>query len=128
MCTTPFWGVASAIACSYFAYLAFMHLRDGEWTWFHDWESILTGGVWIVLILGLISETSCWRERRFFILLLENFSIAFVLALWKSATLRVMRNAREISFALWLLSILASLPTLRMPGAGPAGWRQKEDA
>ena len=127
MCTTPFWGVAAAIGCSYFAYLAYAHLRDGELTWFHDWESILTGGVWIVLILGLIAETSCWRERTFFLLLLANFSIALVLALWESAPMNVRRSAREISLALWLLSIVASLATLHMHGPASAGGSQKEN-
>ncbi len=121
MCGTPFWGVAAAIGCSYFAYLAYAHLRDGEVAWSHDWESSLTGGVWIILILGLVSETNCWRERMLFVLLLANFSMAFGMAFWKSAPMGVMRSAREISLALWLLSILASLRTLRTPGGRRGG-------
>ena len=119
MCTTPFWGIAGAIGCVYLAYVAYAHLRDGEVLWSHDWESVLTGAVWIILIIGLLSETRCWRERAFFGLLLANFTLAFVLALWKAAPDEVMRGARGMSLALWILAAVASLRTLRAPASPP---------
>jgi hypothetical protein len=125
MCATPFWGIAGAIACSYFAYLAYVHVRDGEIGWYHDWQTILTSTVWMALIVGLLSETNCWRERTFFVLLLTNFGIVFGLAFWKLAPMSEMRTAREISLALWLLSVLASLSTLR-GNTGRAGSNPSE--
>jgi hypothetical protein len=115
MCTTPFWGVAGALGCAYFAYLSYSRLRDLDFSWSHDWQSVLTGGVWILLLLGLIAETRCWRERTFFGLLFVNFSIAFALALWKRAPFDLMRQARKTTLALWILAMLASLLTLRPP-------------
>jgi hypothetical protein len=119
MCATPFWGVVSAIACAYFAYAAYAHVRDGDVAWSHDWESVLTAGVWIVLIVGLISETRCRRERIVFGFLLANFTLAFSLAIWQTPPVHVMWSAREISLTLWILAALASLRTLRTPAAPP---------
>jgi hypothetical protein len=118
MCTTRFWGIAGALACAYFAYLAYAHVRDADYSWSHDWESVFTGGVWVLLLIGLLSETRCWRERAFFGLLMLNFTLAFVLSVWKAAPDGTMRTAREISLVLWLLAALASLLTLRTPREG----------
>ena len=113
MCTTPFWGVAASLTCAYFAYLSYARWRDLDFSWSHDWESVLTGGVWLLLLLGLISETRCWRERTFFGLLLVNFAIAFSLALWRQAPGALMREARKTTLVIWVLALLASLMTLR---------------
>lgn len=115
MCTTRFWGVAAALGCAYFAYLSYSRWRELDFSWSHDWESILSGAVWILLLLGLISETRCWRERTFFGLLLVNFAIAFTFTLWTHAPGELMREARKITLAIWLLALLASLMTLRAP-------------
>lgn len=120
MCGTGAWGVAGALGSFYFAYLAYTHLRDGEYGWAHDWESVLAGAVWILLIVGLISEVRCWRENVFFGLLLTNFTLAFCLAVWKAAPENAMRMGREISLVLWILAGLASLLTLNNPGASGA--------
>lgn len=115
MCTTPFWGVAASLGCAYFAYLSYARWRDLDYSWSHDWQSVLSGGVWIVLLLGLVTETRCWRERSFFGLLLVNFSIAFALAVWKQAPADLMRQARKTTLVIWVLALLASLMTLRTP-------------
>lgn len=115
MCRTPFWGLAASLVCAYFAYLSYARWRDLDFSWSHDWESALTGAVWLLLLVGLISETRCWRERTFFGLLLVNFSIAFALALWRQAPGDLMRQARKITLIVWLLALVASLMTLRTP-------------
>jgi len=89
MCGMPLWGIAAAILCSYLAYVSYAHVRQGEFTWSHDILSIVTYGVWVVLIAGLISETSCLRERLFFVLVFPNFSLGFVLAVWADAPLEM---------------------------------------
>ncbi len=127
MCTTPFWGVAGALACGYFSYVAYAHLRDGDFPWWHDWESILTAGIWILLILGLLSETRCWRERTFFGLLFLNFTMAFGFAVWKTAPISTMRGGRQIALGLWVASGLASLLTLATPRERGALPVQKEN-
>jgi hypothetical protein len=116
MCGTPFWGVAAAIACAYFSYLSYSRLRNGDFTWVHDGWSVLTYGVWIALILGVLSEVRCWRERILFGLVLVNFTLGFTLSAWATAPLAAVREAREISLALWALAAVASLMTLRSPG------------
>src|SRR5260370_5665069 len=77
MCGTPFWGVAGAAGCAYLSYLSYSRLRDADFSWAHDWQSILTGAVWIVLIAGLLSETRCWREGIFFWVVFVNFTLLF---------------------------------------------------
>jgi hypothetical protein len=115
MCKTPFWGAAGSAGCAYFAYLSYARWRDLDFSWPHDWESILTGTVWILLLLGLMNETRCWRERTFFGLLLVNFAIALTLTLWKSAPGDLLLQARKTTLVLWLLALVASLMTLRAP-------------
>jgi hypothetical protein len=115
MCTTPFWGIAGAVACAYFSYLAYARLRDGEFSWSHEWESIAASAIWVVLMVALLSETCCWRERTFFGLLLLNFTLAFTLGAWQTAPIAAGRDARKISLVLWLMATLASLLTVPTP-------------
>lgn len=115
MCGTPFWGVAAATACVYFAYSAFAQLRTDNFYWQHGWWTLVTWIIWILLIAGLLLETRCWRERIFFGLLLLNFLLGFTLTAWNSAPSATVRYARQISFALWTLSALASLLTVTRP-------------
>jgi hypothetical protein len=118
MCGTPFWGVASAVACAYFGYLAYSRLRDGDFAWQHEWWTVLTWAVWIVLLAGLLSETRCWRERAFFGLLFLNFLLGLVLAAWRTAPASTIREAREVSLGLWIFSVVASLTTVSRPTEG----------
>jgi len=115
MCRSWFWGIAGAVACAYFAYLAYIRLRDADFFWSHDLWSLLTSAVWIMLVLGLISETRCWRERVFFGLVLLNLAAGFAFSLWTTAPLNYARDSRDVSFVLWILAALASLMTLAHP-------------
>ncbi len=115
MCRSRFWGIVGAMTCAYFSYLAYARLRDADFFWSHDLWSLLTSAVWIVLVLGLISETRCWRERIFFGLVLLNLAAGFAFSLWTAAPLNYARDSRDVSFLLWILAALASLMTLAHP-------------
>ena len=119
MCGVRFWGVAGALGCGYLAYLSFSRLRSGDFSWSHDWQSLLTGAVWIVLIVALLSETRCWRERIFFGLVFINFTLWFVLSAWAAAPDSDVRELRQVSFGLWILAAVASLMTT--VGSKPSG-------
>src|SRR5262249_29829657 len=112
MCGTPFWGIAAAAACAYFAYSAYTQLRTDDFYWQHGWWTLITWIIWILLIAGLLFETRCWRERTFFGLLLLNFLVGFTFAAGSSASPAMVRYARKISLVLWTLSVLASLLTV----------------
>jgi hypothetical protein len=109
MCGTPVWGIAGVLACSYLAYLSYNHLRLAEFDWSHDALSILTYAVWVLLMAGLLSETRCWRERIFFGLVLTNFILGFVLAMWGAAPIQAVRDVRMISAGLWAAAALVSV-------------------
>jgi dipeptide/tripeptide permease len=119
MCGTPFWGIAASAACSYFAYSSYSQIADGNFYWQHGWWIVITWAIWLLLIMGLISETRCWRERIFFGLMLLNFSLGFVLAAWSTASFPTIRVGRQISLVLWVLAALASLRTVTSTGSGP---------
>jgi hypothetical protein len=116
MCGMPLWGIAGAMVCSYLAYVSYVHVRQGEFSWSHDLLSIVTYAVWVVLIAGLISETRCLRERLFFVLVFANFTLGFVLAVWADAPFEMVRKVREISSGLWALAAIASLVVALSPG------------
>ena len=120
MCGMPLWGIAAAMVCSYLAYVSYAHVRQGEFSWSHDFLSIVTYAVWVILIAGLISETRCLRERLFFVLVFANFTLGFVLAVWADAPLEMVRKVREISSGLWALAAIASLVVALSPGSSPA--------
>ena len=115
MCGSRFWGFVGAIVCGYFAYLGYARLRDTDFSWSHDLWALLTSVVWIVLVLGLISETLCWRERVFFGLVLVNLTMGLTFALWTATPLNYARDSRDVSFVLWILAALSSLMTLAHP-------------
>ena len=112
MCRNRFWGVVGLIACVYFAYGAYIHIRDADLLWPHNWWSTLTYVVWGVLVLGLLTETRCWRERVFFGLVFLDLAVGLAFLLWSGAPLNYSREAREAVFYLWILAALASLTTL----------------
>lgn len=113
MCATRFWGVAGAVGCGYFAYLAYSSLREADYSVSHDSWELLTYSVWIVLALGLISEVRCRRERIFFGLVLLNLTLGFVLTAWPSVPATEVRAARRIESAIWILAAFASLWTAK---------------
>jgi hypothetical protein len=115
MCRHRFWGVVGAGASIYFAYLAYVHIRDADLLWSHNWWSTMTYAVWVVLVFGLLSETRCWRERIFFGLVFLDLAIGLGFLLWSGAPLNYSRDAREAVFYLWILAGLAGLTTLARP-------------
>jgi hypothetical protein len=118
MCGIPIWGIAGVLGCSYLAYLSYNHVRRGEFDWPHDGWTIATYAVWVLLMAGLTSETRCWRERFFFVLVLANFTLGFVLAIWAAAPREAVRGVRIISSALWSLAALVSLTVTFSSGPG----------
>lgn len=119
MCGIPFWGIAAAAACAYFAYSAFSQLREGDFYWQHGSWTLITWIIWILLIAGLQVETRCWRERIFFGLLLLNFLLGFALAAWTTASASMIRHGRQVSLVLWVLSGLASFSTVTASTPAP---------
>ncbi len=111
MCGTAFWGIAGAAASVYFSYLSYSHLRSQDYFWVHDWWTVLTYAIWMVLIGGLLTETRCWRERIFFGLALLNFVLGFAVSAWSSAPEQAVRQLRIASTVLWALAAVASLTT-----------------
>jgi hypothetical protein len=61
---------------------------------------------------GLTLEVQCWRERVLFVLVLANFAMGFVVAIWTRATLNDVRNLRIASSIVWGLAALVSLSTV----------------
>ena len=114
MCNSRFWGVVGSGASAYFAYLTYVRLRDADLLWSHDWWSLLMYSVWVALVLGLLSETRCWRERIFFGLVLLDLATGLVFSVW-NAPLNYAREAREASLTVWCLALAASLMTLANP-------------
>ena len=99
--------------CAFLAHSAFVGLRDGDFDFAGGWWMVLTWAVWVVFAAGLISETRCWREGLFFVLLLIALVIGLVFSAWTTARPATIRHAREVSVALWSLAALVSLTTIR---------------
>jgi hypothetical protein len=122
MCGTAFWGVAGALASAYFSYLSYAHLSTGDYSWANNWWTVLTYAIWVILIAGLLTETRCWRERIFFVLVLITFLLGFTFSAWPSAPAHAVRQLRMASTVLWALAAVASLTTVFGPrpktGAG----------
>jgi hypothetical protein len=118
MCGTALWGVAGAAMSAYFSYLSYSHLRAEDYSWPHTWWTLLTYVVWIVLIAGLLTETSCWRERIVFGLVLITFLLGFGFSAWSGAPESAVRQLRMASTVLWALAAVASLRTVRGRKAG----------
>jgi hypothetical protein len=120
MCGQLLWGIAGALGCSYLFYLSWNHVRREEFDWPHDGWSILTYGIWVVLMSGLLNETRCWRERIFFGLVLTNFVLGFALVMWGAAPNDVVREVRIVSVVLWSLAAAASVVVVFSGGTPPA--------
>ena len=118
MCGQPIWGIAGVLSCSYLAYLSWSHVHREEFDWPHDVWSMVTYAVWVLLMAGLMSETRCLRERVFFALVLANFTLGFVLAIWEAAPLEAVRGVRIISSGLWGLAALVSVVVAFSSGQG----------
>lgn len=109
MCGIRIWGLAGALACSHLAYLSYAHVQRGKFDWPHDAWSVVTYGVWMLFMAGLIRETRCRRERAFFALVLTNFAVGFVFVVWRNASAATVRRMRIGTAGLWAVAALASL-------------------
>jgi len=112
MCRTSLWGLMGFAACAYFAWLSFQHVLRTEFDWPHDAWTAATYAVWIVLLVGLMLDTRCFRERLFFGLLVANFVSGFLLTLWQKVPPSDVRSARLGTGVFWSLAALASLSTM----------------
>lgn len=112
MCRATAWGIMGFLACSYFAWISFSHILHGVYDWPHDGWTAATYVVWIVLLVGLMMDTHCLRERIFFGVLVVNFVIGFGLTVWRTVPSAQVHNARIGTGALWAAAALVSLTTM----------------
>jgi hypothetical protein len=96
MCGSKLWTVVAFLSCAYFTKIATGRLSLGPIAWSHDNVDIATHLVWVVFLVGLLSETRCWKEWIFFSLVLINFGLAAVM------------KSRELSAAVWGLAAVIS--------------------
>jgi len=109
ICGIPLWGLAGTLACGYLARLSYLHVQHGHYQWRHDGWTIVTYGVWVLLLAGLMIETRCWPERVFFGLVGLNFIVGFVMAVWANFSPRAGMQAREVACVVWALAAVVSL-------------------
>lgn len=108
ICGSKLWSLVGLIGCGYLAKVAASRIH-GEWAWSHDPWEVATHLIWMLFMIGLITETRCWKERLFFALVLTNFTFAFAMGLWAGAPGSVVRETRLISAAAWAAAALVSL-------------------
>ena len=113
MCRAAPWGIMGFLACAYFTWISFSHVVRAEYDWPHDGWTAATYVVWIVLLIGLMLDTHCLRERIFFGVLVLNFVAGFGLTLWRAVSPAQVHNARIGTGGLWAVAALVSLTTLR---------------
>lgn len=77
-------------------------------------------------MVGLITETECWKERVLFGLVLANFGFAFSMGIWKSASEAVVHETRLISAGAWGAAALVSL--LLLFSKGNAGYSPEKNS
>jgi hypothetical protein len=112
MCRASGWGIMGFLACGYFAWISFSHILRGEYDWPHDGWTAATYVVWIVLLVGLMLDTRCLRERIFFAVLVMNFVIGFGLTLWRTVATDQVHSVRIGTGVLWAVAALVSLTTM----------------
>jgi len=112
MCRSTPWGIMGFLACGYFAWVSFSHVLRNQFDWPHDAWTAATYIVWILVLVGLMLDTRCWREQFFFGVLVTNFVIGFGLTVWKTIPVEQVRNARLLTGGLWALAALISLTTM----------------
>lgn len=108
MCGSKIWTIAGFITCAYFTRIAVGRIHNGNAAWSHDAWDIATHGVWVLFMVGLLTETKCWKERIFFALVLVNFALASVMGLWTGAPDATVNSTRVLSAGLWALAALVS--------------------
>jgi hypothetical protein len=108
MCGSRLWTIVAFLSCTYFAKIAFGRLSAGTLAWSHDNVDIATHLVWVVFLVGLLTETRCWKEWVFFTLVLINFGMASAMGIWASAPDSAVIKTREFSSTLWALAAIVS--------------------
>lgn len=116
MCGSKLWTIVAFASCAYFARAALMRPHGSLREWSHDPLALAAHLVWVAFMIGLITETRCWKERIFFILLGFNFLMAFTMGIWRNAPSAMADETRQLSAALWILATLASLLMIFLPG------------
>lgn len=116
MCGSKLWTIVAFASCAYFARAAFLRPPGSLSGWSHDPLDLAAHLVWVAFMVGLISETRCWKERTFFTLVGFNFALAFTMGWWRSAPSSLVDKTRHLSAALWTLAALASLLMIFLPG------------
>ncbi len=106
------WALVLTCVCAFFAYRTFASIRVHDYELPHNWWDVLTWAVWALLSFGLVSEVRCWRERVLFGSLLVQFLIGCVFSVWASAPSELVALARQVSLALWCLSVLLAFSAL----------------
>jgi hypothetical protein len=109
MCGSKIWTVVAFLSCAYFTKLAVDRIHSFPADWSHDSLGIAARLIWILFMVGLISETTCWRERLFFGVVLVNFGVALAMGFWTSAPDSVVSKTRMVSVGLWGLATAVSL-------------------
>src|SRR5207237_9685631 len=108
MCGSKTWTIVAFVSCSYFTKVAMSRIHGLTIGWSHDSLDIATHLVWMAFLVGLLTETRCWKERIFFALVFINFGLAFVMGFWSSASDVIVQKTRLFSAVLWGLSALVS--------------------
>lgn len=112
MCRATPWGIMGFLACAYFAWISYSHVLRNENDWPHDAWTAATYIVWILVLVGLMLDTRCLRERLFFGVLVANFVTGLGLTLWSTIPSGQVHNARIATGGLWALAALMSLTTV----------------
>jgi hypothetical protein len=108
MCGSKLWTISGFICCAYFAKVAATRVESIA-PWSHDPWEIATHLIWMIFMMGLITETRCRKERLFFGLVLANFGFAFVMGLWSGASDQTVREIRLVSAIAWAVAAIVSL-------------------
>jgi hypothetical protein len=116
MCGSKTWTIVAFLSCAYFTKVAVTRLSAGPLGWSHDNVDIATHLIWVIFLVGLLTETRCWKELLFFCLVLINFCTASVMGLWKAAPPALVIRSRELSAGIWALAACVSLLLIFMRG------------
>lgn len=108
MCGSKTWTIVAFVCCAYFTKVALGRIHGLTIGWSHDSLDIATHLVWVAFLIGLFTETRCWKERIFFVLVFVNFAMASVMGFWSAAPGAVVQNSRLFSAVLWGLAAFVS--------------------
>ena len=120
MCGSKVWTIVAFLSCAYFTKVAVDRVSSSTLGWSHDNVDIATHLLWVIFLIGLLTETRCWKEMVFFCLVLVNFGMASVMGLWSGAPNNVVIESRELSAGIWGLAAFVSFVLIFMPGDRPS--------